>query len=580
MNVDNSIRELSRKHALLNALVHGGTADSGAVLGKVIAERPQLKADAKRILVAVSEVVAEVNRLGLASQRRLVEENWPEELTREKPTKKVSLPPLPNVESYEGIVTRFSPNPDSALHIGNARACILSHDYARRYSGKFILRFEDTDPRLKKARVDVYDLIKLDLEWLGCSWDEEFLQSDRLTIYYEWTRKLLEGGSAYVCTCSPAVFRELVRAGKGCPCRDLPAQHNLDRWEHMTRGDYEEGQAVVRIKTDLNHPNPAVREWPALRIIDTDKFPHPRVGSTYKVWPLYNLACGIDDHLMGVTHILRGKEHLTNMVRQQYLYHHLGWRFPEGIHYGRLKLEGVELSKSKMMQGIEAGLYEDFSDPRLPTLAAFRKRGIQPEAIRTIIWEVGPRPVDATLSTENLYSLNRKIIDSLANRYFFVSDPINLKIQGLTKDYKLTPALHPQDPKRGNREIKVEAKNGEAKLFVSKRDAELLKPSKLIRLMELFNIRIDNVNREITSSLHGETFEEAKKIDAPLIQWVPTLDSKHVEVVMPTGERVQGVAEKSLTDESVDRIVQFVRFGFCRIDEIGKDKVVAYYAHS
>jgi len=194
------------------------------------------------------------------------------------------------------------------------------------YHGLFYLRFEDTDPRLKKSALPFYDFIREDLTWLGCKWDREFIQSDRVPIYYEHVEKLLKEEHAYVCTCPREEFREKVTARKSCPCRDLASEEQLARWKRMLDGTYGEGKAVVRIKTDMNHPNPAVRDWPAFRIIDAEKHPHPRVRSKYRVWPLYNFACGVDDHLLGVTHIIRGKEHLTNQTRQKYMYQHFGWR--------------------------------------------------------------------------------------------------------------------------------------------------------------------------------------------------------------------------------------------------------------
>ena len=242
----------------------------------------------------------------------------------------------------------------------------------------------------------------------------------------------------------------------------------------MLNGGYTEGQAVVRVKTELEHPNPAVRDWPALRIIDTKKYPHPRVGSKYIVWPLYNLAAGLDDHLMGMTHIIRGKEHYTNMVRQKYMYKHLGWEYPEAIHYGRLKITGAFLSKSKIVAGIKEGTYAGFDDPRLGTFAALRKRGITPEAIKKMIIDVGIKSNDVTFSWENLYSYNRKILDASSNRYFFVSEPIELKVTQVPKTFHAKLPLHPEKPERGFREYTVTPSGDDkaASFWISKKDAE------------------------------------------------------------------------------------------------------------
>ena len=298
---DKALRELIRKAALLNALQHGGKAQSGALVGRIISERQELKTKAKQLSGLISKIVKEVNSLSPEEQKRVVEENWPETLKKEKPSEEEKgLPPLPNAEKYAQVVTRFSPNPDCVLHLGSARAIVLSHEYARLYKGKFILRFEDTDPKVKRPVLEFYDRIREDLAWLGCKADEEYIQSDRLQIYYEYAERLLREGNAYVCTCTPDQFRKQSLAKKPCDCRDLPPEEHLERWRRMLNGGYGEGEAVVRVKTNVEHPNPAVRDWPALRIIDPVKYPHPRVGSEYRVWPLYNFSTGLDDHLQGI----------------------------------------------------------------------------------------------------------------------------------------------------------------------------------------------------------------------------------------------------------------------------------------
>ena len=304
------IREKIKKIALLNAIRHEGKAQQGPVIGKLLAEMPSLRAKAKEIASIAVQILREVNNLSSEDQREIVEENWPEAFVREKVEEKKKIPPLPNIDKYEVVVTRFSPNPDAPIHLGSARAIILCHEYAKMYGGKFLVRFEDTDPKLKRPQLQFYDSIREDLEWLKCKPDEYFIQSDRLLIYYEYAERLLREGNAYICTCKSETFKKLILAKKSCSCRSLPVKEQLKRWNEMLDGTCKEGEAVLRVKTDLTHPNPAVRDWPALRIIDTETFPHPRVGSKYRVWPLYNLACGVDDHLMGVTHIIRGKEHL------------------------------------------------------------------------------------------------------------------------------------------------------------------------------------------------------------------------------------------------------------------------------
>jgi glutamyl-tRNA synthetase len=580
MKEEAQLRELVRKSALLNAVKHDGKAQTGAVVGKTLGEKPEYRDKVKEVSVLINEIVKEVNGLTLEEQKRIVKEKWPETLVREKAEEK-HLPPLPNAANYPRVVTRYSPNPDCVLHLGSARAIVLSFEYARMYEGKFVLRFEDTDPKLKRPVLEFYDLIRQDLDWLECTPDEEYIQSDRMRLYYEYAERLLKDGNAYVCTCEPELFRKRIVAQEPCDCRNLPVEEHLCRWKRMLEGGYREGEAVVRVKTDLNHPNPAVRDWPALRVIDSEKYPHPRVGSEYRVWPLYNLACGVDDHLLGITHIIRGKEHLTNQVRQEYMYLHLGWKYPETIHYGRLKITGATLSKSKIVQGVREGLYKSWDDPRLATFVALKRRGIKPDAIKKMMIDVGPKTSDIILSWENLYAYNRKILDPTANRYFFVQDPIELTVKHVPKPFDVKLSLHPDHSERGFREYSVHpaGEDNSVALWIARKDVDSSKLGILLRLMELFNVKIEKTNVYSAEGVFvSESYDDARKIRAQLIHWIPIGNDMPCKVVMPDATVAEGVAEGACKQLKQDDIVQFERFGFVRIDEAGVE-LKAYFAH-
>ncbi|RLF04876.1 MAG: glutamate--tRNA ligase, partial [Thermoprotei archaeon] len=372
MSFPTDIIELVRKHALINAYEHEGKAAPGPVLGKVLAEKPELRAQARELAKLVAKIVDEINRMSINDIKREVEEKYPEALVKKKEVEEKALPPLPNVDKYKIVVTRFAPNPDAPLHLGSLRPLILSYEYAKMYKGKFILRFDDTDPKTKKPMPEAYKWIEDDMMWLGIKADEVVYQSDRLELYYDVAKKLLERGGAYVCTCSQEDFKILRDSGKPCPCRKLAIEDHLERFEDMLSRKYGEKEAVVRIKTDLNHPDISVRDWVAFRVIDTDKNPHPRVGSKYFVWPTYNFACAVDDHMLNVSHILRAKEHITNTIKQKYVFDHMNWSFPETIHFGRLKLANIMLSKSQISKGISRGEYWWWDDPRLGTIMAIR----------------------------------------------------------------------------------------------------------------------------------------------------------------------------------------------------------------
>lgn len=570
-----NVEELILKYALINAYTHRGKANVKAVIGKVLGENPELRPKAKEVIPLVNEIIERVNGMSIEEQEAKLREIYPEffEEKKAKKEEKKGLPPLPKAEKGK-VVTRFAPNPDGAFHLGNARAAILSHEYARLYGGKFILRFDDTDPKVKRPEPKFYDWILEDLEWLGFKIDEIHIASDRLEIYYDYAERLIEGGKAYVCTCPPEKFRELRDKGIACPHREEPVEVQLERWRKMLNGEYKEGEAVVRIKTNLKHPNPAVRDWPALRIIDNPD--HPRVGDKYRVWPLYNFASAIDDYELGVTHIFRGQEHAENETRQRYIYDYFGWEYPVTVHHGRLSIEGVILSKSKTRKGIQEGKYLGWDDPRLGTIRALKRRGIRPEAIRQLIIEVGLKRSDTTISWDNLAAINRHIIEPIANRYFFVADPIPMYIEGYDEEFTAEIPLHPDHPERGTRRLKF--RPGEP-VYVSKDDMELFKPGSFVRLKDLFNVEIIEAGEDgIRAKFHSVEYEVAREHRWRMVHWVT--EGKPCKVLVPKGDEL--IVRKGLLESDaelkVDDIVQFERFGFVRIDEVG-EKVVAIFAH-
>ncbi|UCD96106.1 MAG: glutamate--tRNA ligase [Candidatus Bathyarchaeota archaeon] len=584
MSFDNQLKNHIERIALLNAHLHNGRARKGSVIGKLFSEQPQLKEKIKQISTLVEEITEKVNALSPQAQRIRLEEVWPEALSqsaKEKPGREEKpLPPLEYVEAYDVITTRFSPNPDAPIHLGSARAIILCKEYADVYDGRFLVRFEDTDPKGKRPQLEFYKAIKKDLNWLNSQPDAYYYQSDRLQIYYEHAEHLLKAGTAYVCTCKPRLFRDVVMQKKPCPCRPLDVNKHLIRWEKMLNGTFGEGEAVVRVKTDLNHPNPAVRDWPALRIIDTEKHPHPRTGNKYRVWPLYNLACGVDDHLMGVSHIIRGKEHLTNQTRQEFMYVHFGWRYPETIHYGRMKIVGASLSKSEILRQIHAGTYKNWDDPRLATFSALRRRGIQPEAIKHLILDVGPKTQDITLSWENLYAHNRRLVEPHADRFFFIDHPVQMTVHGTVKDFTAKVPVHPEYEDRGVRVFTVKETAGITHLSIAARDHEKMVAGQLIRLMELFNIQIQqSSSKGVTAVFHSEEYEKARAVKAPLIHWLPNDVGVKCRVILPDATIAKGLVEPSIRKIEVGRIVQFTRFGFVRIDAKSRKMITAYFCH-
>ena len=553
----NDLEEIVYKHALLNAAKHKGSANPGAVIGSIMANEPELRSRAKEIGPLAGKIVAQVNNLSQEEQASEMEK-YNVEVKEKKKVKEEGLQELPG--SHENIVLRFAPNPSGPLHIGHSRAAVPNAEYVKRHDGKLILRIEDTDP--KRVYEDAYEMIPEDLKWLGINPNEIIYQSDRFEIYYDYALQLIENGAAYMCTCDGATFKELKDNCKACPCRDNSVEENLKLWDKFDTMDA--GEAVLRVKTDINHKNPAIRDWVAMRIVDET---HPRLGNKYRIYPMMNFSVAVDDHLMGMTHVLRGKDHLANSEKQKYLYDHMGWNLPEFIHYGRLKMEDIALSTSKALEGIENGTYSGWDDPRLGTLRAVARRGIDPRTIYNLITEIGVKMADSAISWKKIYGLNRNLLEPIANRYFFVEDPQLIEVKNYEcGDVIIERPLHADHLDRGNRLLPF---NGSA--YLAKSDIN----DGVFRLMDAVNVDIEG--DEIT--YNSTSFEDARDLKARIIQWVPAEDNVKVIIVMDDASLKTGLGESSLNDLKVGDIVQFERVGFARLDEIKDDELVFYYAH-
>ncbi|WP_455392675.1 glutamate--tRNA ligase [[Eubacterium] cellulosolvens] len=575
---DDELVRIIRKFALYNALKHNGHANSKAVLGKLMSEHAELRAKAKELLVRVDAVVADINSKSESAIRTELEALAPELVHKKKVEKVLVLPELPNIKPGSQVVMRFAPGPSGPLHIGHTRAVILNDEYVKRYSGKFIIRFEDTNPQ--NIEPSAYDMILEDLAWLGIKYTETYRQSDRFDLYYDWAKKLLELGKAYVCTCPVEHWRDLKANSQPCPHRAQPVNDQLVRWEKMLVREYEPGEASLIVKTDLNHSNPAVRDFVGFRMVNQ---PHPLTQDKFYVYPTYNFSVAVDDHLMGMTHILRGKDHLNNTYRQRYIYEYLNWPTPEFIHYGWVSMPKVILKTSEIKEGIKTGKYSDWSDIRLGTLQALAHRGIRPEALRKYWMDVGIKEVDITFSWETLYALNKEIIDPIANRYFFVWEPIRLNIIGVSELTSHAP-LHPDDPSRGFRELILSAAGGLddeepcISVYITRSDLANQQPGTKARLKDLCNIELTTIDldHESYAEYIGNDLEILKE-GAKIYHWVPFADNYSAEIYNTDGTLMTGYCETPVAD-ALEKMVQFERFGFVQLGDTTQP-ITGWFAH-
>jgi len=527
---------------------------------RLLAEDPLLRPRAKQLAAEVARVVEAVNALETEAQRAELAVLAPELLERVKAEAgPKELPPLP--DAVEGkVVLRLAPYPSGPLHIGNARTFLLNDAYAKRYRGKLLLVFDDTIGSEEKPILpEAFDQVKEGLDWAGVEYHEILYKSDRIPTHYAWAEKLLATGHAYVCECDADTLRRNREAGKTCAHRAQDADETLALWRAMLSGEFGEGEAVVRLKTDMADPNPAFRDRVLFRIAERE---HPRVGTRYRVWPLLEFSWAVDDHLLGITHVIRGKDLVMEDLMETRIWDVLGVaRRPHFVHMGILRFKDVELSKSRYRREIAEGRLTGIDDPRTWSLQSLRRRGIRPSALRDFLLAFGLSLNDIEVPAETLYAENRKVIDKDANRYFFVPDPVGVEIAGLPPTREVRVPLHPDFPGRGARTIPVDGK-----VFVAKADFDRLAGTE-VRLKDFCNVVLDR----------RATFVSLENKEIPKIQWVD--HGVSASLAMPDGSDLKGLAEPAVASLRVDDVVQFERVGFARIDHVSRAEVRAYFAH-
>jgi glutamyl-tRNA synthetase len=457
------------------------------------------------------------------------------------------------------VVMRLAPYPSGPLHIGNTKTYVSNDYYVKHYGGKLLLVMDDTiGSEEKNISKEAYDMIPEGLKWLDVEFDDTIVyKSDRLEIYYEYAEELIRKDKAYVCLCKPEALRENRKKGIVCNCRAASIEITLDKWKEMF-DKYKEGEAVLRIRTSMEHPNPAFRDRVLFRISNRE---HPKVGKKYKVWPLLDFAWAIDDHLLGITHVLRGKDLMMESEMENYIWDIFGWKKPVLIHTALVQLEGVKISKSKSSKEVKSGLFSGWSDPRTWSLQSLKRRGFLPAAIRNFSLSLGVNQNEITVPIESLYAENRKLIDSVARRYFFVENPEKLMVKKAPK-MEVELNLHP-DMQKGGRHFKTGST-----FFIS--GGEKLLKGKIYRFMNLFNFQ----NSEFVSEQHDA------KLKAKMIHWLPAdSDNIKVEILMPDGKWKKGLAEHAVMNLKEGDVVQFERFGFCRLDKKDKNKLAFWYTH-
>ncbi len=334
------------------------------------------------------------------------------------------------------VQTRFPPEPNGYLHIGHAKALCIDFGVAEKFGGKCNLRFDDTNPT--KEDVEYVDAIQYDIRWLGFEWDKLRFGSEYFDKCYELAVKLIKNGDAYVCDLTKDEMREyrgtLTEPGKDSPFRNRSIEENLDLFERMRTGEFEDGSRTLRAKIDMASPNINLRDPALYRILHRR---HHQTGDKWCIYPMYDFAHPIQDAIEGITHSLCSLEYEAHRPLYNWVIEKCGFEHkPRQIEFARLNMTNTIMSKRYLRRLVEEGYVSGWDDPRMPTLCGMRRRGYTPEAIKDFLERAGVSKADSTVDTAMLEHCVREHLNLTAHRAIAILDPVKVIIDNWDDGYE------------------------------------------------------------------------------------------------------------------------------------------------
>jgi glutaminyl-tRNA synthetase len=447
---------------------------------------------------------------------------------------------------YTEIVTRFPPEPNGYLHIGHAKSICLNFGTAQEFGGRCHLRFDDTNP--KKEEQEYIDAIKHDVHWLGYDWGEHLhFASDYFEQLYAWAEHLIRNGDAYVDDISADEMRALrgtlTEPGRNSPYRDRSVEENLDLFRRMRAGEFPDGARVLRAKIDMAAGNMTMRDPALYRILHAA---HPRTGTAWCIYPTYDFAHGQSDAIEGVTHSLCTLEFEDHRPLYDWLLDHLPVPSrPRQYEFARLNIGYTVLSKRVLTALVRDGHVNDWDDPRMPTLAGLRRRGIPPAAIREFVRRIGVARANSVVDVAMFDHAVRETLNRSAARRMAVLKPLKVVIENYPEgeSEELEAINHPEDPEAGTRRIPFGRE-----LYVERDDFMEDPPKKFYRLSPGKEVRLRYAYlitcREVVKDASGEVVElrctydpatrggnapDGRKVQATL-HWVSARESVPAEI--------------------------------------------------
>ncbi|MDE6825251.1 MAG: glutamine--tRNA ligase/YqeY domain fusion protein [Paramuribaculum sp.] len=385
--------------------------------------------------------------------------------------------------------TRFPPDPNGYLHIGHAKAICMDFGIAEKFGGTCNLRFDDTNP--VKEDVEYVDAIREDIHWLGFDWgDREYYASDYFPQLYDLAVRLIKEGKAYVDDQTSEQIAQQkgtpTEPGVESPYRNRTPEENLDLFERMNAGEFDEGARVLRAKIDMANPNMHFRDPIMYRIIKT---PHHRTGDKWKVYPMYDFAHGQSDFFEGVTHSICTLEFVVHRPLYEYFVNFLsdGSYCPRQLEFNRLNLTYTVMSKRKLLQLVKEGLVAGWDDPRMPTISGMRRRGFTPRSIRNFVDKIGYTKYEALNSVALLEHAVREDLNAISTRGMAVINPVKVVLTNYPEGQIETVEMenNPEDPEAGNHKMPFGRE-----LYIERDDFMENPPKKFFRLCPGGEVRL------------------------------------------------------------------------------------------